>query len=343
MATLMLARIYNEFHRLLQQDKQQIRYDNIGNGNSHAGSSARLEMHRLRTEEVIAGNYAVYCEVWRCQQQALSPALLREICRNSLKTITSSRVNAVRSEFQLEQQRTGRHDTWLSSAMDEFKRSMDRLYSKWEQVAEFDAKTLEYALAAPPENPTAIIAAREAIHARTQSRILQARIASLNVLIVSCERALSATQLREPDKYRIKSLEQNLEKLKDEKQQCERRRDEWDRGSNPSLRNGGQEQGPSVALPSTDTVQRRKRQRPKAPCFAAAVELLTKNPDLTLLKLCLRMDAKAEQYPSALKYKPPSAWKVKNFYEQYKKRSNTVSRFLSDVRKHIRTSATNVF
>src|SRR5690349_6092932 len=97
MASLRLAGIYDEFQLLMQQDKHQIWYHNIGNGNSHAGLSTRLEMHRLRMEELIARHYAVYCEVWRSQQQALSPALLREICRNSVKTITSSRVNAVTS------------------------------------------------------------------------------------------------------------------------------------------------------------------------------------------------------------------------------------------------------
>ena len=340
MANLILAGIADEFHRLLQQDKNQIWYHNIGNGNSHASSSTRLEMHRLRAEESIARHYAVYCEVWECQQQALSPALLRDICRNSVKTITSSRVNAVRSEFEMEHRRTRSHDPWLGSAMDEFKRSMDRLYSKWEKLAEFDAKALEYALAASPNNLSAVIAAREAIHARIQSRILQARIASLNALIASSERALSATQLREPDKYRIKNLEQHLDKLKDEKRQCEQRRDEWDRALNSAVRHGDAHRIPS-ALQSADTVQRRKRQHPKAPCFAAAVELLTKKPDLALLEFCRQMDAKAEQYPSALKYKPPSGWKVRSFYEQYKKRSNTISRFLSDVRKHIRASAEN--
>jgi hypothetical protein len=73
----------------------------------------------------------------------------------------------------------------------------------------------------------------------------------------------------------------------------------------------------------------------KAPCFAAAVALLKKDPKLPLVEFCREMDFRAAQYPSGQKYKPPVSWNARTFYDQYRVRSNTVSRFLSEVRKHI--------
>jgi hypothetical protein len=49
----------------------------------------------------------------------------------------------VRSEFITEQMRTqGRNTEWFKAAMAEFTRSMDRLYTKWEKLAEIDVKSL---------------------------------------------------------------------------------------------------------------------------------------------------------------------------------------------------------
>jgi hypothetical protein len=340
LANLMLAEVSEEFLQLAHEDLQQIHYQNIGNGNGLTVPSQRLEMHRLRTDELAARYYAVYCEVWRSQQKALTPEFLRAICPNSLQMLRSARINGVSSEFSMEQMRThSLNGEWLKSAMAEFKRSMDRLYAKWERQAEVDAKGLEYMLAAAPNNPDVDVAATQVVYARIQLRIVEARLISIKARIASCERALSATQLRPPDAYRIKSLEQHLEGLSTDKEQFESKRDDWQLRLNNALRSPGdrEEHAASRAIVAARNPEK-KRARPKPPCFAVAVKLLKQNRDLELVQFCREMDSKAAQYPSVLKYKPPTNWKVPTFFKQYQKRSNTVSRFLSEVRKHIRAS-----
>lgn len=73
----------------------------------------------------------------------------------------------MRSEFITEQMRTqGRNTEWFKAAMAEFTRSMDRLYTKWEKLAEIDVKSLEYMLAASSNSPGTDTAATQVVHAR---------------------------------------------------------------------------------------------------------------------------------------------------------------------------------
>jgi len=87
----------------------------------------------------------------------------------------------------------------------------------------------------------------------------------------------------------------------------------------------------------TPTVRGKRATRPKPPCFESAVEQLRRNSELTPIEFCRLMDRKADQYPRCQTYLPPKSWKVRSFHEQYEKRRNTVSRFLSSVRKAIRS------
>jgi hypothetical protein len=253
LATLMLAEVSTEFGNLLREDTQHIRYQNIGNGNGLTVPVQRLEMYRLRTDELAARYYAVYCEVWRSQQKPLTPEFLRAICPNRLRVLMSARVNSISSEFSLEQMRTHSFNVeWLKSAMEEFKRSMDRLYAKWAKLAEIDAKGLEHLLAAAPNGPDVDTVATELVHARVQLRIVEARLASIEARITSCERALSATHLRQPDNYRIKSLEQRLEGLKADKKQFELRRDDWQRSQETALRRSAELRRQNASNPFFD-------------------------------------------------------------------------------------------
>jgi len=236
LAALMLAEVSTEFGNLLREDTQHIRYQNIGNGNGLTVPVQRLEMYSLRTDELAARHYAVYCEVWRSQQKPLTPEFLRAICPNRLRVLMSARVNSTSSEFSLEQMRTHRPDNqWLKSAMEEFRRSMDRLYAKWTKLAEIDAKGLEHLLAAAPNSPEVDTVATAVVHARVQLRIVEARLASLEARIASSELALTTTQLRQADKYRIKNLEKSLEALKADKKQFELRRDDWQHSRDTAL------------------------------------------------------------------------------------------------------------
>src|SRR6185437_1888036 len=178
LASSMLSELSQEFGKLSQEDLQHIRYQNIGNGNAMTIPSQRLKMHHLRTEELAARYYSVYCEAWRCQQKRLSPEFLRAICPHVLRGLLSARATAIESEFHMEQMRTHRpHPEWLKAAMAESRRSMERLYSKWEKIAAFDAKSLEYMLSAAPDNPAVDIVATQITHARTNLRITEARLA----------------------------------------------------------------------------------------------------------------------------------------------------------------------
>jgi hypothetical protein len=85
-------------------------------------------------------------------------------------------------------------------------------------------------------------------------------------------------------------------------------------------------------------LEKSRKGKDKAPSFFVAVNLLRKNRDLTLVAFCRWMDSKSEQFRGVPKYKPPTNWKVQSFYEQYRKRPNTVSRFLSTVRKYLHES-----
>ncbi len=89
----------------------------------------------------------------------------------------------------------------------------------------------------------------------------------------------------------------------------------------------------------TPGVRGKRATRPKTPYFESALEQLRKNSELTLLEFCLLMDRKAAQFPTSQKYLPPRSWEVRSFFEQYKKRRNTVSRFLSGVRKAINSGS----
>jgi hypothetical protein len=78
--------------------------------------------------------------------------------------------------------------------------------------------------------------------------------------------------------------------------------------------------------------KQKRTPRAKPPCVAEAVKIIAKNPRITPIEFCKTIDGKAQSHPSQEKYKPPTRWKVKTFLEQYHKRSNTVSRFLSSAR-----------
>src|SRR3954451_18278882 len=90
LASPMLSELAQEFGELNREDLQQIHYQNIGNGNGMTIPSERFEMHHLRTAELAARYYAVYLEVWRCQQEPLSAEFLRAICPNRLRGLISA-------------------------------------------------------------------------------------------------------------------------------------------------------------------------------------------------------------------------------------------------------------
>jgi hypothetical protein len=227
LANLMLGRFSQDIRKIILDDEQHIYYHNIGNGNSVAPPSQRLEMQLLRSDEWAGRTYEVYCEVWRSQQEPLSPQFLRAICPNGVRVVISARINSVTYELGMVQARTGSPNSeWLKAATASFSRNMEMLYSKWQQAGEMDAKSLEYMLAAAPNNPAVDNVAWEIVLARTRQRKCETRLLSLAAKVTAAEQALSGTQVRPPDPYRIKNIEQYLGRLNREKQEFERRLDQ---------------------------------------------------------------------------------------------------------------------
>ena len=224
----MMSKLAEEFGNLNREDFQQIHYLNTGNQNAMTIPSQRFEMQLLRIGEMAARIYDMYCEVWRCQQRDLSPDFLRAVSNNGIRMLISARTGSFIFELGLEHQRTNRPDSqWLKAATQSFKRNTELLLGEWQRIAEIDGKTLEYMLAGTPSNPVACEIATQIVHARTQLRILDTKIASLKARIRMSELALSAMQTRPPDAYRMTSIEQMHERLVAEKDQCENRRDRW--------------------------------------------------------------------------------------------------------------------
>jgi hypothetical protein len=360
LASLMLADVSREFQLLGREDLQHIHYQNMGNGNGLAGPSERVEMHRLRTDEIAARRYAVFCDVWRRQQKPLSPEFLRAICPNGLQVLVSARINGISSEFALEYGRTGRPDQqWLKAAMEELKRAMIRLYADWEKLAEIDAKSLEHLIATATNHPDLDSVATQVVNARSQMRIAETRQASIEAQITTCERAVSATLLRQPsDDYRTNLLEQRLEALKANKKQFEGRRDEWHRNLDVALRRSAELRAQNISAPSAhvqdvvlipwkeETPAQKVTIHPpdvpavlklkyKSPMKRAIAWALSIDPEASDLRICRRFD---EDGFVAL----PKSWTTgdnRSFERAYKdpkhrrKVENLFSRVRTDMRK----------
>ena len=145
----MLSELAVEFGKLNQDDFQQIHYQNMGNGNTTTVPLERLRMQLLRSDEFTA---RAVCDV----SGSLAVPATNPVPNVSLGSLSARYSDAHIGSYQLRylrnceaQHRSNRHNSeWLKAAMEQFKRSMDRLYGKWLGAAEVDAKTVEHILAA---------------------------------------------------------------------------------------------------------------------------------------------------------------------------------------------------
>jgi hypothetical protein len=228
LSSIMQGKVSAEIRELITDDVGHIRFQNMHNSNSIAIPSARLQMHRLRTDEWAARLYEGYCEIWRTQRRYLSPEFLRAIATHAIGVLISARKVAVAYEFCSEQQRTGSPGAgWLQPAMDEFAREMMRLLNKWEQASESDARTIQYMLESGPKAPAINKAAWEVITAKGRIRALEAGIASIEARIKMAERALNGMSMSKTPPYRKASVEQSLSRLKDERKELRSSLDDW--------------------------------------------------------------------------------------------------------------------
>jgi hypothetical protein len=207
-----------------------------------------------------------------------------------------------------------------------------------------DSATNQDARSASPD-PVAVAVQNEANDIRRRIRQFEAKIAAIETQIGALQQSMAQAIVQGKSTFRPGDIQRAIQRLHEDKKELEFRRDDWQlnlKSVMSSLKVTQQdvsENRPvaSATLPSLPVSNSRKRRVPrvKAPCFAAAVALLKKDPELPLVEFCREMDFRAAQYPSGQKYKPPVSWNARTFYDQYRVRSNTVSRFLSEVRKHI--------
>jgi hypothetical protein len=302
----MLSKVSEEIRELSHQDEQHIRFQNMGNGNSMAVPSERLKMHLLRSNEWAARKFEVYCEVWRTQQKALSPAFLQDICKYGIRVLISARTSSVVSEFAMEQKRTHSHDpNWLRPVIEGFRRDMERLFTKWEHIAEIDAKGLEYLLAAASGKPAVDLAAREIIDTRVRTRTLEAKIACVEARIEMAERSLGGMLTKETPAYRRHSVEQTLGRLKEDKRDFRSKLDEWQIRLNAALRRAEEITHGGVALNFTPSVT-----LSSAPTYSAETGIRTsqqpvsaehEQPTETVVKLSQKKAGVQIAYRSVLK------------------------------------------
>ncbi len=172
-------------------------------------------------------------------------------------------------------------------------------------MAEIDAKSMEYMSAAAPNHPDLDKVATEVVHARAQLRIVETMLASIEARITMSERALSAAVTREPNPYRLKTMEQTLDRLKDEKQQRELRRDHCQAkvdaalSRSAGLRDPSDEAAQKVSIEShRDEAETRKlRKIPLSKVTYTSgtkrviAMLLSITPDASDLEICRHFDA----------------------------------------------------
>lgn len=195
-------------------------------------------------------------------------------------------------------------------------------------------------------DPAAIAVQNEANEVRRRIRQFEAKIAAVETQIGALQQSVAQAIVQGKSTFRPGDIQKAIRRLHEDKKELEFRRDDWQLNLNTVMsrlkvtQQQDVSQSRAVAsstLPGSPASNLTKRRTPrtKAPCFDAAVTLLRKDPKLPLVEFCREMDFRAAQYPSGKKYKPPVSWNVRTFYDQYRIRSNTVSRFLSEVRKHI--------
>ncbi len=101
----------------------------------------------------------------------------------------------------------------------------------------------------------------------------------------------------------------------------------------PSIDDVASVVGNSVTEADHRAVTRKRRSREKPACYETALNVVRSDKDIAPLAFCKKMDSKAAQYPAEPKYKPPSSWRADTFFIQHRKRPNTVSSFLSRLRR----------
>jgi hypothetical protein len=332
LSSILQSKVSGEIRELMTDDVGHIRFQNMHNENSMTIPSQRLQMQRLRTEEWAARLYEGYCEIWQAQRMPISAEFLRGIVKNAISVLCSVRVNTVTYEFVQEQHRT-RHDAnWLKPALEAFKRDLQMLEHNWNQIAEFDARTVQYMLLETPENTATKIAAREIITARTKIRTLEAMIASIEARIAMAEQALNGMLMANRPPYQKRNVKQSLSRLKEQRKELRSTLDQWQfrmqaalvnaegaqanaaagapARSTPPNTSEAMEKGTQIRarrgsrrVEAKQTTPKRLRTKPvRVPPYRsewkrATKALLLENSKMSVLQICRRLDDDAIKLP----------------------------------------------
>ena len=144
LARLMLFELADEMRKQITEDERLIRFEDRGNLNSLALPAKLLENQARRTDEWAAGIYDVYREVWKRQGKVPSPAFLRAVAANAVRTVITARTRSVIGELASFARQTNSPSEWIKAASEEFERKMQRLLDRWHRRIEIDAKSLEH-------------------------------------------------------------------------------------------------------------------------------------------------------------------------------------------------------
>jgi hypothetical protein len=237
---------------------------------------------------------------------------------HAIKLLIHVRKSSIASHFSRRAHITG--EQLNQHCLNKFAREMDILSNTWLRTLEADARSLEhnsYYFSSTP--PASLPQLRQGIVD------CDSRLTAMNVEIAAQKQALAMASANDGP---VSKILQAIRKLSVAKANLDARHRELEQIL-AHLGKNIDDTGESEPL------KRKRPPRPRPLSFEAAIALLSKKPHLSLVQFCREMDSNAEKFRSAPKYRPPESWETRTFYEQYQKRANTVSRFVSAVRSEI--------
>jgi hypothetical protein len=316
-----LEKLTKEIQGAFVKVEAEIGFEGRKRGNGAYFLPTFLAKQVERTDEYARRKYELYCECVYEQGRCVSPAFLREVYANAIKLFIQVRKDTIADHFARRAHITG--ERLNQHCFNRFAREMDALGNTWFKTTEADAKSLEHnslfhSFSCPL--PASLPEIRQAIVD------CQSRLTEINLELEAQKEALVLASANGGPGSKIR---QAIRQLSVAKANLEEKRER--------LLLIFAEQGKKSFIGYKAEFSRTKRAARNRPlCFETAIALMSKSPDLNLVQFCRKMDSDAEKFRSALKYLPPKSWKTRTFYEQYQKRANTVSRFLSAVRSEAR-------
>jgi hypothetical protein len=313
-----ISKLTAEMQEAFRKDESQISFEGRKRGNSGYFLPTFLDKQLERTDDWARRKYELYCECVYEQGQCITPEFVRDVFANAITVLIHTRKATIADHLRRQANRTG--EQLNQHALNKFARQMDILENDWLKALEAEARALEhtyYSKQLSTPVPGSLPQLRTAI------MDCESRLTEVNIEIEAQKHALALASASNGPTSKILQAIRRLSVAKinveHRRSECEQALMELRQASHDAVRAG----------------RRKRAPRSRPPCFETAVALFTKKPNLSLIQFCRDMDSNAEKFRSALKYRPPESWRTRTFYEQYRKRANTVSRFVSTVRSEI--------